>query len=84
VCSGRDYPEHLQRYALIIHCGSCMLTRRETLARVEQARRAGVAITNYGIAISMAHGVLERVLSPFPGIRQFWRTRAPCKSSVIP
>ncbi len=66
VANGRDYPDNLQDYKLIIHCGACMLTRNEKLIRIEKAKFAEVPITNYGIAISMIHNVLERVLSPFP------------------
>lgn len=62
---GRAYPEDLSSYSLIVHCGSCMLTRRETLLRIEAARDAGVPLTNYGVCISYLHGVLERVLGPF-------------------
>ncbi|MCF7927953.1 MAG: [FeFe] hydrogenase H-cluster maturation GTPase HydF [Spirochaetales bacterium] len=65
VCSGRDYPEDIQSYQLIIHCGGCMLNRREMLSRIEKAREAQVPLTNYGLAISKAHRVIERVLSPF-------------------
>jgi len=66
VASGRDYPENLKEYKLIIHCGGCMLTRREMLTRIEQAKQAGVPITNYGLAIAVVQGVITRVLSPFP------------------
>lgn len=66
VFAGRDYPENLSRYRLIIHCGACMLTRREMLNRIRKAKEAGVSITNYGVAISLLQGVLRRVLSPFP------------------
>jgi [FeFe] hydrogenase H-cluster maturation GTPase HydF len=66
VCSGRDYPEDLKEYALVVHCGGCMLNRREMLFRIQKAREEGVAITNYGICISLLQGVLARVLSPFP------------------
>ena len=66
VSAGRDYPDDLGEAKLVVHCGSCMLNRRETLRRLELARRAGVPVTNYGMAISACHGVLERVLSPFP------------------
>ncbi|MDD5746171.1 MAG: [FeFe] hydrogenase H-cluster maturation GTPase HydF [Candidatus Omnitrophica bacterium] len=52
VCSGRDYPDNLKDYALIIHCGGCMITRREMLFRIYQAKQAGVPITNYGVCIS--------------------------------
>jgi len=63
---GRDFPENLNEYKVIIHCGSCMLTRNEKLVRINKAKLAGVPITNYGITISLAQGVLERALSPFP------------------
>ncbi len=66
VFAGRDYPENLSEYKLILHCGSCMFNRRELLSRIQKANEHGVAITNYGIAISKVQGVLERVLSPFP------------------
>jgi [FeFe] hydrogenase H-cluster maturation GTPase HydF len=66
VSAGRDYPENLQDFRLIIHCGSCMLTRREMLNRIQQAREAKVPVTNYGLAISFLQGVIRRTLSPFP------------------
>ncbi len=74
-CAGRDYPEDLQEYKLVIHCGSCMLTRRETLARIQQARQKGVPVTNYGMAISFAQGVLERTLAPFPAARDAYKSQ---------
>jgi [FeFe] hydrogenase H-cluster maturation GTPase HydF len=64
--AGRDYPANLKDYKLVIHCGSCMLTRGEMLFRIHQAREKGVPITNYGVAISLVQGVLKRVLAPFP------------------
>lgn len=75
VYSGRDYPENLGDYALVIHCGACMLTRREMLMRLEKAQRAGVPITNYGIAISHIHGTLERIISPFEELNERLKTR---------
>lgn len=66
VSSGRDYPGNLKDYKLVIHCGGCMLTRREMLSRIEKAGEAGVPVTNYGLAISVLQGVIKRVLSPFP------------------
>ena len=66
VSAGRDFPQDLTGYQLVIHCGSCMLTRREMLAHIERAQAQGVAITNYGLAISVTQGVLKRALSPFP------------------
>lgn len=66
ISTGRDYPENLDQYKLIIHCGACMLTRREMLSRMHQAQQAGVSVTNYGVAISFLQGVLKRSLAPFP------------------
>jgi predicted GTPase len=66
VSSGRDYPDHLEEYKLIIHCGGCMLTRREMLTRIQKAKETKVPITNYGLSISFSQGVIRRVLSPFP------------------
>ncbi|MCL2689426.1 MAG: [FeFe] hydrogenase H-cluster maturation GTPase HydF [Chitinispirillia bacterium] len=64
-CCGRDYPENLEQYALIIHCGACTLTRREMLGRSIKAVEKNVPITNYGLAISCFKGVLNRVIEPF-------------------
>jgi [FeFe] hydrogenase H-cluster maturation GTPase HydF len=66
VYSGRDYPENLKEYKLIVHCGGCMLTRREMLSRIQKAKEEKVPITNYGLCISFSQGVIKRVLSPFP------------------
>ena len=63
---GRDYPVDLKNYKLILHCGACMMNRREMLTRLRKAQEAGVPITNYGIAISFLQGVLKRSLAPFP------------------
>ena len=67
-CNGRDYPQNLSEYKLIIHCGACMITRTEKLNRIDAAKQVNVPITNYGMTISMIQGVLKRVLSPFPEI----------------
>jgi [FeFe] hydrogenase H-cluster maturation GTPase HydF len=66
VSAGRDFPQDLTGYKLVVHCGSCMLTRREMLAHIQRAKSQGVAITNYGLTISVTQGVLKRALSPFP------------------
>lgn len=65
VASGKDFPTDLSRYALIIHCGGCMINRAFMLWRIDQARSKAIPITNYGVAISEAQGVLDRVLQPF-------------------
>ena len=61
---GRDFPEKLEQYKLIVHCGSCMLNRQETLYRIACAQRAQIPITNYGMAISHCQSVLDKVLVP--------------------
>lgn len=66
IFAGHDYPDNLNDYKLIIHCGGCMMGRRQMLSRINRAKEAHIAITNYGVCISLVHGVLERVLSPFP------------------
>jgi len=73
VASGRDYPENLEEYRVVIHCGGCMLTRREMLFRIHQARARGVAVTNYGLTIAFLQGVIERVLTPFPAALETFR-----------
>lgn len=64
--SGAGFPDDLSEYALIIHCGACMLNEREMLSRIDRAEAAGVPITNYGMTIAEIHGVLRRSLEPFP------------------
>lgn len=64
--AGRDFPETLSEYSLVVQCGGCMHNRREILSRIEKCEAAGVPITNYGLCISQTQGVLKRVLSPFP------------------
>ena len=64
------FPEDLSKYALIVHCGGCMLNEREMQYRVRQAVDAGVPITNYGVAIAQMHGILRRSLGPFPDARK--------------
>lgn len=66
VSAGRDFPDDLADYKLVVQCGGCMHNRREVLSRIQRAQVAGVPITNYGLCISHTQGVLKRVLSPFP------------------
>jgi [FeFe] hydrogenase H-cluster maturation GTPase HydF len=65
VYSGKDYPDDLANYDLVIHCGGCMTNRREMLYRINFAKEKGVPVTNYGVCISYVQGVLGRALSPF-------------------
>ena len=67
--SGGEFPDDPSPYALVVHCGGCMLNEREMKSRIARAREAGVPITNYGIAIAQAHGILRRALSPFPQLQ---------------
>jgi [FeFe] hydrogenase H-cluster maturation GTPase HydF len=62
--SGSDFPEDLSRYALVLHCGGCMLNRREMRRRLRVCAQYGVPVTNYGMAIAFTQGVLERVARP--------------------
>ncbi len=64
--SGYQYPEQLEDYALIIHCGACMLNNKEVNHRIQMALDKGVPIVNYGVLIAYLHGVFERALQPFP------------------
>ncbi len=65
--SGGEFPdsESLKEYALVVHCGGCMLNEQEMKSRLERANLAGVPIVNYGIAIAEMHGILRRSLEPF-------------------
>jgi [FeFe] hydrogenase H-cluster maturation GTPase HydF len=63
---GRDFPEDLSPYKLVIHCGACMWNRREMLNRIRECHGQGVPITNYGLVIAYSLGILERALEPFP------------------
>ena len=69
-CSGREFPEDLSPYRLVIHCGGCMLTENAVQARMAQAVRQSVPFTNYGIAIAFMTGALERSLRLFPALHR--------------
>ena len=73
VKSGRDFPDDLSPYSLIIQCGGCTVTRRQMLARQYRAIRQGVPMTNYGMAISVVQGVLDRSLHCFPAALEAYR-----------
>ena len=66
VKSGSDFPDDLTPYALIVQCGGCTVTRKQMLVRQYRAARQGVPMTNYGMAISVVQGVLDRSLQCFP------------------
>lgn len=66
--SGTEFPDDVSQYALVIHCGGCMLNEREMKSRMERCTEQGVPVTNYGIAIAQMHGILKRSLTPFPEV----------------
>ena len=68
--SGREFPEDLSPYAMIIHCGGCMLNEREVRYRMKCADDQNVPMTNYGITIAYMQGILARSLSIFPALEQ--------------
>lgn len=74
LAAGKEFPEDLTPYKLVIHCGACVLNRKNMLARMYRAERQGVPITNYGVAISFLQGVLPRVLAPFPAALDAFET----------
>lgn len=63
--SGTEFPQNFGEYALVIHCGGCMLTETEMKSRMEYVKKAGIPMTNYGTAIAYVNGILERATSPF-------------------
>ncbi|MCR5213143.1 MAG: [FeFe] hydrogenase H-cluster maturation GTPase HydF [Eubacterium sp.] len=64
--SGADFPQNLEEYKLIIHCGGCMLSSREMIYRMKCAIDAGIPFTNYGVAIAYMKGILRRSIGVFP------------------
>lgn len=70
---GHDFPDDLERFKLVVHCGACMTNRAEVQARIRECRSVGVPVTNYGIAIAKSLGILERALSPFPAAQEALR-----------
>ena len=65
--AGIHYPANLADYALVVHCGGCMLNRREMLYRIAAARTADVPIVNYGVLLACLNGILPRALAPLEG-----------------
>jgi [FeFe] hydrogenase H-cluster maturation GTPase HydF len=64
--SGACFPKKISEFAVIVHCGGCMLNRKEMQYRIEKAREQGVYTTNYGVLIAYVMGILPRALKPFP------------------
>ncbi|MCR5846120.1 MAG: [FeFe] hydrogenase H-cluster maturation GTPase HydF [bacterium] len=66
--SGLGFPDDLSSYDLIVHCGGCTLNEREMEHRLREARRTGVPMVNYGVAVAHMNGILKRSLQPFPQV----------------
>ena len=69
---GRDFPDDLSPYRIVVHCGNCTGNRREMLSRIHRCREAGVPITNYGLTIAYSLGIFARALAPFPSALEAW------------
>ena len=69
-CSGTEFPEDLSPYAMIVHCGGCMLNEREVRYRTKCAVDQGVPITNFGTLIAFLHGILYRSLAILPDLQK--------------
>lgn len=69
-CAGKNFPSDLNEYKLVIHCGACMLNRKEMLYRMNTVREAGLPIVNYGVLIAYLHGILDRAVRPFRQVSQ--------------
>ena len=63
--SGHDFPQNLEKYSLLIHCGACMTNRKEVLSRIMKCKKANLPVSNYGIVISYCLGILDRAVKPF-------------------
>jgi len=63
--AGMGFPDDLASFDLVVHCGGCMINRKEMLHRIARVRAAGVPVVNYGVLIAYLHGILERALEPF-------------------
>ncbi len=82
---GRDFPENLADYQLVVHCGACMWNRREMLSRILRCQQANVPITNYGLTIAYSLGIFERALQPFPAALEFFRNaQNPVSVETVP
>ena len=66
--SGTEFPEDTTDFALVVHCGGCMLNEKEMKSRIARCKQQGTPVTNYGIAIAQLHGILKRSVEPFPAV----------------
>ncbi len=66
--SGKGFPDDLSPYAIVVHCGGCMITEKEVMSRMEKAKEQNIPFTNYGILISYMNGILKKSIEVFPEI----------------
>ena len=66
--SGRDFPEDVKKYAMVIHCGGCMITEKDISSRMEKSVKQKIPFTNYGILIAYMNGILKRSIEVFPNL----------------
>jgi len=64
--AGATFTDDIKKYALIVHCGACMMNRTGMLSRIQRAKDYDLPIVNYGILIAYVQGLLPRALEPFP------------------
>ncbi len=68
--SAREFPDNLKEYALVLHCGGCMITERDVMSRMERAKEENIPFTNYGITIAYMNGILKRSIKVFPELNK--------------
>lgn len=61
IVSGHDFPENLEGYDLVIHCGACMFNRKFMMSRVAKAKEQNIPMTNYGVTIAYIQGILDYI-----------------------
>jgi len=65
-----ELPRPIEEYSLVIQCGGCMITHRQLVNRLKEAKNHGIPITNYGMAIAYVHGIFDRAVEPFMGKKE--------------
>ena len=73
-----ELPDDIEKYALVIQCGGCMVTRKQLLNRLSPFIKAGVPVTNYGMTLAYLHGIYERTINVFGQ-----KTTSPPQSSHV-
>lgn len=66
--SGMKYPDNLNEYSLVVHCGGCMLNKKEMMYRINESKLKEIPIVNYGVLIAYMKGILKRAVKPFPEV----------------